>query len=139
MGGISLIIFKEIESYEVDNAMSLYWDSFGKKKKDIDVSLLGMVIGAYLDGELIGIAQIDYINNVFENSKIGYINSFCIKKNYRHQGYGRMLLDECIKIIKLNGGNVVKLTSNKNRVYAHMLYDSMGFEKIDTVFLKKDI
>jgi len=134
-----MIIVKELESIDLDNAKELYCSCFNKTMKDITIPLLGNVIGAYLGGELIGLAQIDYINNIFENVRIGYINSFCIKAEYRHQGYGSILLDECIKLIKLNGGNVINLTSNKNRIYAHMLYNKFGFEKVDTVVVKKQI
>ena len=130
---------KELESIDFERAKDLYCESFNKVRKDTTLPLLGMVIGAYLDDELIGMAQIDYINNLFENKRIGYINSFCIKKEYRHLGYGTMLLDECIKIIKLNGGTLVNMTSNKNRIYAHMLYKKLGLVEVDTILLKKEI
>ena len=41
--------------------------------------------------------------------------------------------------IKENGGNRILLTSNKNRVYAHMLYKKFGFMEVDTVLLNKYI
>ena len=114
-------------------------NSFNKIKSKPTLPLLGSILGAYLDGKLVGIAQIDYINNIFENVKIGYINSFCIKSEYQHKGYGTIFLEECIKVIKLNGAKLVNLTSNKNRIYAHMLYKKLGFEEADTTLLKKDI
>ena len=134
-----MIIIKELEKNDFNGAKKLYCESFDKEMKKTTLNLMGSIIGVYLDNELIGMAQIDYINNVFENIRIGYINSFCIKKEYRHKGYGTKLLDEFINIIKLNGGSLVNMTSNKNRVYAHMLYKKLGLEEVDTVLLKKDI
>lgn len=134
-----MIEIKELEKEDFEMAMGLYCDSFNKEKKEFELPLTGMVIGVFKEKQLIGLAQIDYINNIFENIKIGYINSLCIKKEYRHQGYGTMLLSECIDIIKLNGGNLVNLTSNKNRIYAHMLYKKLGLVEVDTILLKKEI
>ena len=97
------------------------------------------LIGLYLNNELVGLAQLDYLENNFENTKIAYINNFCIKENYRHQGLGDNLLKECLNIAKTNGATQIQLTSNKKRVYAHMLYNKNGFKTIDTILLKKEI
>ena len=133
------MIIKELEQSDLEEAKKLYCESFHKEYQETTISLLGTIIGMYVENELIGIAQIDYINNIFENKRIGYINSFCIKNKYRHQGYGDTLLKECIKIIENNNGNMINMTSNKNRVYAHMLYQKNNFEIVDTLLLKKDI
>ncbi|MCI6265657.1 MAG: GNAT family N-acetyltransferase [Erysipelotrichaceae bacterium] len=130
---------KELPKEDFEQAKQLYCESFNKPYQPTTIELLGKIIGIYQENQLIGIAQIDYINNVFENKRIAYINSFCIKKEYHHQGYGDKLLKECIQIIKKNQGNLINMTSNKNRVYAHMLYEKNNFETIDTILLKKEI
>lgn len=130
---------KELPKEDFEQAKQLYCESFNKPYQPTTIELLGKIIGIYQENQLIGIAQIDYINNVFENKRIAYINSFCIKKEYRHQGYGDKLLKECIQIIKKNQGSLINMTSNKNRVYAHMLYEKNNFETIDTILLKKEI
>lgn len=133
------MVIRELKMEEFKMASDLYCECFNKEKKDVTLPLMGNVIGLFLDNRLIGMAQIDFINNIFEDEKIYYINSFCIKDGYRHKGYGTALLDWCINFIKLSGGTMINMTSNKNRVYAHMLYKKMGFEVVDTVLLKKDI
>ena len=125
------------EEYKI--AANLYYESFNKNKKDITIPLLGDLIGLYINNELIGITQIDYLNNLFENRKQAIINSFCIKKEYRNQGYGHYLLNECINYLKTKHIDQINITSNKNRVYAHMLYKNNNFETIDTIMLKKDL
>ena len=133
------MIIKELPQSDLEEAKRLYCESFHKEYQETTIALLGTIMGIYLDKELIGVAQIDYINNIFENKRIGYINSFCIKKEYRHQGYGDKLLKECIKSIEKNNGDMVNMTSNKNRVYAHMLYQKNDFEVVDTLLLKKEV
>lgn len=133
------MIIKEIPKEDIEIANQLYCESFHKDKSNLTLQPLGNIIGLYLEKELIGIAQIDYINHVFENKRIAIINSFCIKKEYRHKGYGNQLLKECIHIAKKNDCHLINMTSNKNRVYAHMLYQKNNFEPIDTILLKKDL
>ena len=131
--------FKLISSNDYKSAMEIYCKSFGKLVKDITIPLLGDLFGLYKDNELIGITQIDYINNIFENKKEAIINSFCIKEEYRNKGYGDYFLNECINYLKSKDIDKISITSNKNRVYAHMLYKKNNFEIIDTVVLKKDL
>ena len=116
------MIIKRLENKDIEVASQLYSDSFNRPYRRIEVDDKDIVLGLYLEDELIGLVQINYINNVFEDKKIGYLNSFCIKEEYRHQGYGDKLLKYCEKLIKENGCNTIQMTSNKNRVYAHMLY-----------------
>ena len=91
--------------------------------------------------EEIKLLQIDanYLNNIMENKQQAIINNFCIKKEFQHKGYGNYLLNECFKYLKNKGINKINLTSNKNRIYAHMLYKKNDFEIIDTCLLSKDI
>lgn len=125
------------ENYQ--EAMELYCKCFNKEYKEITVPLLGDLFGLYIDNELIGIAQIDYINNLFENKKQAIINSFCIKEEYRHKGYGHTLLNKCIDFLLEKNINNINLKSNKNRIYAHMLYKKNNFEVIDTILLNKEL
>jgi len=120
-------------------AQKLYCESFNKDPKDITIPLLGDLIGLYLNNELIGTLQIDYINNILENQKQAIINSFCIKKEYRNKGYGNYLLNEVIKYLQEKNIDKINVTSNKNRVYAHMLYKKNNFEIIDTILLNKNL
>ena len=71
--------------------------------------------------------------------KKAIINSFCIKKEHRHKGYGNYFLNECIKYLKDKDIDHLNITSNKNRIYAHMLYKKNNFEIIDTIILKKNL
>ena len=132
-------IIKEIPKEEYNIAINIYNECFNKNTTNIATPLLGNLLGLYLDNTLIGIAQIDYFNNIMDNQKQAIINNFCIKKEYQHQGYGNYLLNECIKYLKNKGINKINMTSNKNRIYAHMLYQKNNFEIIDTILLNKNI
>lgn len=133
------MIVKKIQNTELNLVLDIYNECFNKNSKSIEIPLLGDLFGLYMDNKLIGIIQIDYINNIMENERIAIINNFCIKKEFRNKGYGNFLLNDCIKYLKHKNINKINLTSNKNRVYAHMLYKNNNFNIIDTLLLNKEI
>ena len=133
------MIIKELPKEDFELAKQLYCECFYKEYKKTTIQLNGTILGIYINNELIGISQIDYINNVFENQIQAYINNFCIKENYRNQGYGDILLKKCLQYIKENNGNIINMTSNKDRIFAHKLYKNNNFEIVDTIVLKKDL
>lgn len=133
------MIIKEVPKQDLQQAKQLYCECFHKTYQATTTRIQGTILGMYQDNKLIGLAQIDYLNNFFENKKIAYINSLCIQEKYRHLGYGNQLLQECIKISKQNKADYINITSNKNRIYAHMLYHKNNFQPVDTILLKKEL
>ncbi len=133
------MFIKELPEKDFERAKKLYCESFHKEYISTDIELLGTILGLYFGEKLIGIAQIDCWNNVFDNKKIAMINNFCIQEDYRNQGYGDFLLKGCIQYLAEKGIDFINMTSNKNRVYAHMLYEKNNFSRVDTILLKKDI
>lgn len=133
------MIIKEIDTDDYHNAINLYCLCFNKEYKEIKLPLLGNLVGLYLEEKLIGLAQIDYINNVLESKKIAYINSLCIHPNYRNKRLGDKLLKECIKISKEKKCDYINLTSNPNRLIANKMYKSNDFIPLETKILKKDL
>jgi len=130
---------KEVPINDYNIALNIYNECFNKDTTNIKLEPLGTLLGLYLNNQLIGITQIDYLNNIMENTKQAIINNFCIKKEYQHQGYGHIFLNECIKYLKQKEITKITLTSNKNRIYAHKLYQKNNFTKIDTIILNKNI
>ena len=133
------MVVRKLMANELEMALELYCDSFLKEKKNSNLDLLGEVFGMFLEDELIGMVQFDFIHHIFEDTKILYVNGFCIRDSYRNQGYGDKLLKWCLAFANEHHVDVIQLTSNKTRVYAHKLYEKNGFETVDTVIFKKDI
>ena len=129
------MIFQNVKYDDLDVAMDIYCECFSKEIT-YQESSLNHLFGLYLEDTLIGIVQIDFIHLVFENIKIAYINSLCIRKEFQHKGYGSILLQNCISFAKDHQSNVIQLTSNPSRIVANKLYKSLGFTKIDTNFYR---
>ena len=130
---------QEIKEQDLEKAFQIYQNCFQVKRKEHTRKITTPLLGLYQNENLIGICQIDFINNIFENERIAYINSFGISPKEQHQGYGDYFLKEIIKYCKNNKATKINLTSNKNRKYAHKLYLKNNFNIIDTTFFNKNI
>lgn len=130
---------QEITNEQLEEAKKIYCESFNKNNCSTTFPFLGKIFGLFLGKELIGLVQVDFINDVFNNTKIAYLNNFCIKMGYQNQGYGELLLKKCIEQLKNENVQTIQLTCKKNKIYAQKLYQKYDFIPIDTVFLKKNI
>lgn len=130
---------KKITKENYNLAQKLFCESFNKKANPVSLPLLGDLIGLYLNEELIGLCQIDYINNILENKRQAIINNFCIKKEQQNKGYGNYLLNNCITYLQSKNINELIVRSNKKRISAHILYKKNNFQEIDTTILIKNL
>ena len=133
------MIVKKIKKEEYNLAVKIYNESFNKNTINIKLPLLGDLLGLYENNNLIGIIQIDYINDIMDNKKYAIINNFCIKNEYRNKGYGNNFMNECIKYLKEKNIDKINMHSNKNRTYAHKIYKNNNFQIVDTILLNKDL
>ncbi|WP_411679486.1 GNAT family N-acetyltransferase [Clostridium thailandense] len=81
------------------------------------------------DGEYIGYGQI-----IIED-RIPTIVNFGILKEYRGNGYSKVLLSHLLKIIKFNGFDIVKIKVKSTNVPAINLYEKLGFYKKNEVYM----
>jgi ribosomal protein S18 acetylase RimI-like enzyme len=87
-----------------------------------------LVLGAFLDGELIGMAGF-YREKHLKARHKGRIWGVYARANYRGQGIGRALFSALLESIKtLPGLEHVILTVSTRQVAAKALYRSLGFE-----------
>lgn len=129
---------KKIDTSDIERAKTIYQKCF-EKKNCHSRGNLDSLLGLYLNQELIGIAQIDFIDNYFEGIKIAILNSFGIDPEFQNQGYGDYFLKECLRFCQRKGAVKMQLTSKRQRIYAHHLYQKNGFVELDTVLLEKKI
>ena len=63
--------------------------------------------------------------DVFERTKMG------VKKSFRNQGVGRLLINKCIEKVKLDKLKKVIIYSNRKLENAIYLYKSFGFTEVE--------
>ena len=67
-----------------------------------------------------------------ENDKV-FLSKLYVRKDYRHKGVGKIMLEDCIKYAKENNANSIYLTVNKGNTNSINVYDHVGFKQIDAV------
>lgn len=82
------------------------------------------------------------INKLYDNIKninYAHINYVCVLKKYQNNKIGYNLLKKSIEISKTNNISYIELTSNKQRLIAHHLYEKIGFQIRDTNVFRKEL
>ena len=66
--------------------------------------------------------------------KVGEIQELYIDPAYRNQGFGRLLIDEIIKIAKIEHFTSLEVSSNKKRTENVSIYEHFGFRLTHNTF-----
>lgn len=83
------------------------------KKLYLDYQNDGMVFGAFVNGDLIGMISLNTVQD--NNEKIMLVEHIYMSKEYRDQGVGRKLFDLVIEEVKKNNKTKVYIISNPNK------------------------
>lgn len=81
------------------------------------------------DGEYTGFCHGDYFQTFWMCGLTCYVSSIITKKEKRHQGYGRMMMDRAAEMAREKGCKALILDSGLPRKDAHQFYENYGFEK----------
>ena len=87
----------------------------------------GSVFFAKKDKKIIGVVALMPTDelDVYELTKMG------VRKSFRNQGAGRLLINKCVEQAKLNKLTKVIIYSNRKLENAIYLYKSFGFTEVD--------
>ena len=89
------------------------------------------------DGRIIGFAAL-IVHPVPTKGLVARVEDVVLDKEYRGRGLGKKIMEDLIEIAKSLKIQIIILTSNPKRIPARNLYESLGFNLIDTgVFLLK--
>ncbi len=92
-----------------------------------------------IDNNLIGTLLISLENDPIKCIKGFYIDYVCIDEKFRNKGYGKLMLEETIKIAKEENIDYIRLTSSSKRVFARKMYNSLGMVSLDTDIFYIDV
>ena len=62
-----------------------------------------------------------------------FLSKLYVKKEYRNQGLGKKLFEDCVNYAKENGLRRIYLTVNKHNTPSYEIYRHLGFEVVDAV------
>ncbi len=67
------------------------------------------------------------------------VDYVCVDKSYRNLGLGQLLMERVLEVARKDKALYVELTSRKDRVVAHHLYEKVGFEKRDSYIYRRTL
>ena len=131
----------EVRKYtdsDYDRVNKIILDSFGYEKGKIkDERAIEIV--AVLDSVVVGYLVLNEMVDIIKNIKIYHIDYVCVDPEYRNQKIGKTMIEYVFDYAKENDVSRLELTSRKERVEAHKLYEKCGFVKRDTDLFRKEI
>lgn len=67
------------------------------------------------------------------------VDYVCVDKSYRNLGLGQLLMERVLEVARKDKALYIELTSRKDRVVAHHLYEKVGFEKRDSYIYRRTL
>lgn len=67
------------------------------------------------------------------------VDYVCVAKSYRNLGLGQLLMERVLEVARKDKALYVELTSRKDRVAAHHLYEKVGFEKRNSYIYRRTL
>ena len=132
------IVVRKYDDGDFHLADKILFESLGYHKEKMSDNRVYEFV-ACLDNVVVGyfnmLEEIDIIRNI-KTFHIGYV---CVDSTYRQKGIGHLMMEHAISFAEENGATRLELTSGNQRVAAHKLYLSLGFEKRDSSIFRKEL
>lgn len=88
------------------------------------------VIVAEVDGRVVGSADLIIVSNLSHRAlPWAVMENVVVEESARRKGVGSAIVKHLVSIAKENGCYKVGLSSNKKRLAAHRMYESLGFKQ----------
>ncbi len=132
------IVVRKYNDGDFELADKILFESLGYHKENLSDSRVHEFV-ACLDNVVVGyfnmLEEIDIVRDI----KIFHIGYVCVDPNYRQKGIGHLMMEHAIEFAKDNRATRIELTSGNQRLAAHKLYQSLGFEKRDSSIFRKEL
>ena len=131
---------ENLNKNDIDSYIKLIKEIFGYEcnKKTIEKLIRkSQVLIIKKDEEIVATVTLDERFEYIKNQKYYFVSYFCVKKEYRRQGYASKLFKKIEELVKINNIKYIELTSGNQRREAHYFYKDKNFKIKDTmVFVK---
>ncbi|MCC7408624.1 MAG: GNAT family N-acetyltransferase [Phycisphaeraceae bacterium] len=95
------------------------------------------VIVADEAGKVVGVASMHLTSVLHASDFLGRITSLVVAEDRRGRGIGQALLHEAESWLWAHGCRRIEITSADHRAQAHLFYESCGYAKVQSRFIKR--
>lgn len=122
-------VFVDYYNDLIGNKQATYMADLFLSKQAIEKLMdLGAIFKMVIDNEEI----VGFTEYIKEDNKV-FLSKLYVRKDRRHTGIGKMMLDDCIEYTKANNLHTIYLTVNKGNTHSIDVYDHIGFVRVDSV------
>ena len=90
-----------------------------------------------VDDKVVGYLVLTRVLDLVKGRPYYLVDYVCVDSAYRNLGIGYMIMDKVLEIASNDKALYIELTSRKERVAAHHLYEKCGYEKRDSVIFRR--
>lgn len=90
-----------------------------------------------VDDKVVGYLVLTKVLDLVKGRPYYLVDYVCVDSAYRNLGIGYMMMDKVLEIASNDKALYIELTSRKERVAAHHLYEKCGYEKRDSVIFRR--
>lgn len=85
------------------------------------------ILVAEFDGKVVGLTSIHLVPMIHDQGFLGKITSLVVSRNFRGNGFGKMLLTAAETFSLSKGATRMEVISGNHRPEAHAFYRSLGY------------
>ena len=114
-------------------------EAFGVTKANVNPDNNYKEYVAVVNDVLAGYLVLTRVLDLVKGRPYYLVDYVCVAKSYRNLGLGQLLMERVLEVARKDKALYVELTSRKDRVVAHHLYEKVGFEKRDSYIYRRTL
>ena len=114
-------------------------EAFGVTKANVNPDNNYKEYVAVVNDVLSGYLVLTRVLDLVKGRPYYLVDYVCVDKSYRNLGLGQLLMERVLEVARKDKALYVELTSRKDRVVAHHLYEKVGFEKRDSYIYRRTL
>ena len=112
-------------------------EAFNVEKANVNPDENYTELVSVIDDKVVGYLVLTRVLDLIKGRPYYLVDYVCVDSAYRNLGIGYMMMDKVLEIASNDKALYIELTSRKERVAAHHLYEKCGYEKRDSVIFRR--
>lgn len=132
----------EVREYRITDYFEvnrIIQEAFDVEKANVNPSDNYTELVSVIDDKVVGYLVLTRVLDLIKGRPYYLVDYVCVDEAYRNLGIGHKLMDKVLEIATNNNALYIELTSRKERVVAHHLYEKCGYEKRDSIIFRRTL
>ncbi len=132
-----MIDVREYEMTDYFDVSRILKEAFDVSKANVNPDDNYKELVATIDNKPVGYLVLTKVLDLVKGKPYFLVDYVCVDSNYRNLGIGYKLMDKVLEIASSYDGLYIELTSKRERVAAHHLYEKAGYVRRDSFIYRR--